>query len=181
MARDTRRGQKTNRKKVVKEVSDAQAASGVTPEKKEAAKSTPKPRPSRELLGADRWLRKFRNTLGGKAARDLFDMVGEPDRSCLELANKLLTSHCFLLMDAQRMVQKQTGKPGEEGARIHLEDCRKTARAIKDLVSSIVKLRGQYAAENMDTNPDVIELIGVENLRAQLTTTSATTPSENIH
>ena len=175
MARDTRKGQKTNRKKVVKEVSQAQQASGVKP-------PTPKRRPSRALDGADKWMRKMRNTLTAKAARDLFDMVGDPDQSSLQLANKLLTTQTFLLMQAQQMLDKQMGKPGEDSARLYLEDCRRTARMVKDMASAIVKLRAQYASENLDTNPDVIELVGVETLRSQLTTaTSAAGTTSSVH
>lgn len=175
MARDTRKGQKTNRKQVLKQVTQAQEAAGVTPPPRT-------PRPSRALEGADRWLRKVRNTLTGKAARDLFDMVGDPDQTSLRLCNKLLTSQAFTVMAAQQLLDKQRGKAGEESARYYLEDCRRTARMVKDLASAIIKLRGQYAAENLDANPDVIELIGVENLRTQLTTVTAEAPgAENIH
>ena len=173
MARDTRKGQKSNRKQVVKEVREAQEAAGV--------KTSGAPRKSRALLGADKWLRKIRNTYTGKAARDLFDMVGDPDQTSLQLANKLLTTTVFSVLAAQQLLEKQRGKPGEESARANLEDARRTARMIKDLVGAIIKLRGQYAAENLDTNPDVIELVGVENLRSQLTTVSAAISSDNIH
>ncbi len=171
MARDTRKGQKSNRKNVVKQVSKAQEAAGLKPKKQ---------RQSRALVGAEKWMRKIRNTLSGQAARDVFDMVGDPDQSSLELCNKLLSSQAFVVMSAQQLLEKQRGKPGEDSAREYLSDCLRTARMIKDLASAITKLRGQYSAENLDTNPDVIELIGVENLRSQLTTASPAA-GDNVH
>ena len=176
MARDTRKGQKTNRKQIIKDVKAAQEAAGVEPQ----PKPKPKRRPSRALEGAERWLRKIRNTYSGKAARDIFDMVGDPDQTSLQLANKLLTTSAFTVLAAQQLLAKQLGEPGEESARANLEDARRTARMVKDICSAITKVRAQYASENLDTNPDYIELVGVEHLRTQLTTATVP-PSENVH
>ena len=174
MANDTRKGQKTNRKKVVADVAQAQDAAGLRP--------TPKARrPSRALKGSEVWLRKLRNTFSAKGARDIFDMISDPSQESLQLANKLLVAQTFLVLDAQKMLDKQRGKPGEESARAYLEDVRKNARMIKELTGAMGKLRAQYASENLDTNPDVIELIGVETFRSQLTTASSVSEGESVH
>ena len=176
MAEDTRKGRKTNRKRVVKEVDQAHQAAGVEkPEKPKKQK-----RASRALTGSDKWLRKIRNTLKCSEAKKLFDAIGEPDKSALELSYKLLATHAFLIMSSSTLLEDKIGTPAEESARAYVEDCRKNARIIKDLAAAMVKVRGQYASENLDNNPDVIELIGGENFRQQLTTTTAPA-QENVH
>ena len=107
-------------------------------------------------------------------------MVGDPDQTSLQLANKLLTTSAFTVLAAQQLLAKQLGEPGEESARANLEDARRTARMVTDFCDAITKVRAQYASENLDTNPDYIELVGVEHLRTQLTTATVP-PSENVH
>ena len=171
MADDTRKGRKASRRKVVKEVKESQKAAAAEKPKRAPKQSPPRGgRKSRAATGADVWLNKIRNTFGAKAARDLWDSIGDPDRTCLQLVNKLLTTYTFAILNAQQMLAKKIGTPGEDGARLYMQDLQQNARSIKDMCNALVKLRAQFVDEDLDSRPDVIELVGAEHLRAQLTT-----------
>lgn len=173
MADDTRHAQKGKRRDKVREVKAAQeAATAEKPKRKRAPRQSPPRggRPSRAMEGPDKWLAKIRNAFGAKAARDLFDMVGEPGRESLVLANKLITTYAFALVNAQKQLKTKLGTPAEESARAYMEDVRINAKTIKDMCAGLVKVRAQFVDEDLDSRPSVIELIGAENFRTQLTT-----------
>lgn len=171
MADDIRRRRKRERREAVKEVKRSQKATGAESPKRKPKQSPPRNgRPTRAKQGADVWLTKIRNTFGAKAAKDVFDMVGEPDRSVLKLCNKVLTTYTFALMAAQKTLQAKIGTVGEDGARMYMDDLRANCRIVKDMCNSLVKLRAQYVDEDLDSRPDVIELLGAEHFRSQLTT-----------
>ena len=184
MTDDTRHKQKGKRRRVVAEVKQAQAAAAApkAKAKRRGRQSPPREgRPSRAMEGADRWLAKIRNAFGAKAAKDVFDMVGDPGRDVLTLCNKLLTTYAFALLTAQRQLKGKIGTVGEAGARAYLEDIRINAKAVKDICNALIKVRAQYVDEDLDSRPSVIELVGAESLRSQMTTVTdaPTDPSIN--
>ena len=171
MGEDVRRQRKGNRRKVAREVKASQraaeAAHGGTAGPKGKGG---KPRASRALRGADVWMRKIRNAFGAKAAREVFDMVGEPGRDVLVLVNKVLTTYSFALLAAQSKLEKAFGTEAEDSVRAYVEDVRLNARVVKDIAMGLVRTRQQYVEEDLDSRPDAIELTGAEVLRSQLTT-----------
>ncbi len=184
MAKDTRHAQKGIRRDTVREVKAAQkAATAEKPKKRRSPRQSPprNGRKSRALEGPDKWLAKIRNAFGAKAAKDVFDMVEEPGRECLVFANKLLTTYAFALVNAQKQLAAKIGTPAEASARAYMEDVRINAKTMKDICAGLVKIRAQFVDEDLDSRPSVIELIGAENFRSQLTTVTEPPADPAVH
>ena len=170
MSDDKRREKKGNRRRAVKEVRDAQKAATAKRPSEPKEPSAKKSRKSRALQGPEIWLRKIRNAFGAKAAREVFDLVDQPGRETLVLANKVLSTYTLLLLDAQTRLEKAIGTEAEPSVRAYLDDMRQTARVAKDMAMGLMRVRAQFVDEDLDSRPDAIELIGAEAFRTQLTT-----------
>lgn len=73
-----------------------------------------------------------------------------------------------------------TGLQGAQTAaadrRRELTEIRRSARTARALLDGLTSVAKERARSELDTAPDCIELIGVENMRAQLTQSLQTTP-----
>ena len=161
MADDLRRDQKTNRRRAKKEVKRSQAAAGAKPKAK-------------KLKGFDLAMSLFEGTIFAADAKRMFNAVAEPDKSVLIAAHKINMTFVFLIMACQKELRKKRNTAAAESIAAFLDEVRKNAKVVKDLVNSMMRIRQQYYDEDHDNSPDAIELIGAETLRSQLTTSTIT-------
>ncbi len=159
MGDDLRRDQKTNRRRAKKEVKRSQAAAG-------AKTKAPKPQ------GFDLAMSLFEGTIFAAQAKRMFKAVGEPDKNVLIAAHKINMTFVFLIMACQKELRAKRNTAAAESIAAYLDEVRKNAKVVKDLVNSMMRIRQQYYDEDHENSPDTIELIGAETLRSQLTTST---------
>lgn len=183
MADDTRRRQKTNRRRVVKDVKGSQAAAGAESRAKPKPKRKAKPnrQADRRLKGSpfEKVCKLLARTVYEKDAQAIYEFTDDPGKDTFKLVNKLLRTYAFSLLATQRLLQDALGTPREDGIRAFMDDLRKNARCMKDICSGLLKARQHYFEEDLDNAPDNITLIGSDVFRGQLTTVAGPLKSVN--
>ena len=139
---DTRRDRPSNRRRQLQDVTEAQAASGLADSAQPSS-----------FRGVEDTLWQWVSTL-----RELYDQY-----QALEIA--MLVDDVNLCGggdDKERVADTNR-------LRRRLEEARKTARATKSVCEGITQAAKERHRAEVDSGPNTIELIGVEAMRAQLT------------